>query len=588
MPDIQDLITQNLHLWTGAVETKSAAGRGSNNKISLNGIQKLRELILELAVRGQLVPQDPNDEAVHILLKKIASERVQLSKKGEIKKAKTLPDIKNDEKPFGLPSGWEFVRLNDLGDWGAGATPSRSNPSYYGGSIPWFKSGELSADYIKTSEEYVTELALKNVSLRYNKAGDVLIAMYGATIGKTSILEVPATTNQAVCACTPFSGVVNTFLLNVLKAYKSRFTAMGAGGAQPNISRVKIVNTVIALPPTEEQIRIVKKVNELMTLCDSLEEQAEDSIAAHQTLVEALLATLTQSQNASEFSQNWGRVSKYFDVLFTTEQSVELLKQTILQLGVMGKLVPQDPNDEPASELLKKIDIEKNRLIKNGEIKKQKSLPSLERSEPPFNIPLGWKWIRLGEIASFENGDRSERYPNQSDWVGKGIPFFGAKDIVDGFLSFNNGLRFITTKKFDELSNGKLQNKDFVILLRGTVGKIALFNENDDYKTGFINAQMLIIRPVYNELSGYLHKVFNSFFFQNNISKRITGTAVKQMPASVINELILPMPSLAEQNRIVAKVDELMTLCDQLKERLSDAQSIQNNLADTIVKCVVV
>jgi type I restriction enzyme S subunit len=244
-----DVISDNLAVWTSALENKSTAGRGTNNKQTAYGIKKLRELILELAVRGKLVPQDPNDEPASVLLEKIAEEKARLVKEGKIKKQKALPEIGEEEKPFELPDAWQFVRLNDLGEWGAGSTPLRSRHVYYGGNIPWFKSGELVSDYISESEEYVTELALRETSLRYNKPGDVLIAMYGATIGKTSILEVPATTNQAVCACTPFSGLENTYLLTLLKAYKNRFVGIGAGGAQPNISREKIIATVIALPP---------------------------------------------------------------------------------------------------------------------------------------------------------------------------------------------------------------------------------------------------------------------------------------------------------------------------------------------------
>jgi len=284
-----DVITDNLDVWTTAQKQKKAVGRGRAKKDEAYGIKKLRELILELAVRGKLVPQDASDEPASVLLDKIEEEREQLVKEKKIKKPKLLPKLSDNDAPFLLPHGWGFVRLNDLGEWGAGATPLRSNTEYYGGIIPWFKSGELVGDYISVSEETITELALKETSVRYNKIGDVLIAMYGATIGKTSILDVPATTNQAVCACTPFSGIANIFLLTLLKAYKSRFIGMGAGGAQPNISKEKIIAIVIALPPTNEQHRIVAKVDELMALCDQLEQEQADHQATHQTLVETLL-----------------------------------------------------------------------------------------------------------------------------------------------------------------------------------------------------------------------------------------------------------------------------------------------------------
>lgn len=256
-----------------------------------DGIQKLRGLILELAVRGKLVPQDPSDEPASELLKRIAQERARLEAEGTYKKSKPMPPVGKNEQPFALPDGWEWIRLGQIGDWGAGATPLRSNPRYYGGSIPWFKSGELTADFISDAEEHVTELALKECSLRQNRTGDVLIAMYGATIGKTAILAKPATTNQAVCACTPNTGVFNRYLLTLLKALKPNFIGQGAGGAQPNISREKIVATVAALPPEAEQHRIVAKVDELMALCDRL----KADLAEARTQQARLATTLIES-----------------------------------------------------------------------------------------------------------------------------------------------------------------------------------------------------------------------------------------------------------------------------------------------------
>lgn len=234
-------------------------------------IPKLRQAILQLAVQGKLVPQDPDDEDLTTLLEKIAKYRDLLIQNKTIRKRKPLPPVDDREKIFKIPETWKWVRLGDLGDWGAGATPDRKRPEYYDGSIYWFKSGELNDAYIGESEEMITDLALKECSLRENKPGDILIAMYGATIGKVAVLETHATTNQAVCACTCFEGVHNLFLLLLLKAYKDLFSKQGTGGAQPNISREKIILTAAPLPPLAEQKRIVAKVDSLLALCDTLE-----------------------------------------------------------------------------------------------------------------------------------------------------------------------------------------------------------------------------------------------------------------------------------------------------------------------------
>ena len=162
--------------------------------------------------------------------------------------------------PFEIPNSWCWVRLGDIGDWGAGATPPRGNPEYYNGSIPWIKTGELNNGYIYSSEETITEKALQNCSLRYNNVGDILIAMYGATIGKLGIAGVKLTTNQACCACTPYAGFYNLYLFYLLMAEKDYFVKLGAGGAQPNISREKIINYIVPLPPYNEQRRIVERL----------------------------------------------------------------------------------------------------------------------------------------------------------------------------------------------------------------------------------------------------------------------------------------------------------------------------------------
>ena len=558
----EQLITEHLDIWTTAIEQKSSLGRGSSKKFSLHGIKKLRELILELAVRGKLVPQDPNDEPASVLLERIAVEKAQLVKDKKIKKPKVLPEISEDEKPFELPKGWEFVRFNDLGEWGAGSTPRRGNIEYYNGSIPWFKSGELNSDYISESEEHISELALKETSVRYNNIGDVLVAMYGATIGKTSILSVRATTNQAVCACTPFNGFKNTFLLMLLKASKSRLIGMGAGGAQPNISREKIINTVIALPPTSEQHRIVAKVDELMGLCDALEAQTENSIAAHQTLVEVLLEALlktseqgaTPEQTAKQFQQNWQRLSEHFDTLFTTTASIDTLKQTILQLAVMGKLVPQNSNDEPAAKLLERIAAEKAQLIKDKKIKKQKPLPEITDEEKPFELSEGWEWIRFGDMYLLEYGSNLPQ-PKRTN-TGE-FPVYGSNGVVGTH------------------NEASIQGQCIVVGRKGSAGALNLCSEKGCWVT---DVAYSISPPIGIDIDF-------CFYQLHTLGLDSLGKGIKPgLNRNEANILSVAVPPSEEQHRIVAKVDELMALCDQLKARLTDAQTTKLHLTDAIVE----
>ena len=582
MSAIQQLLTDHIDIWTAAdTEKKSGRGRSSGNASSVYGIKKLRELILELAVRGKLVPQDESDEPASELLKRIAAEKAKLLAEGKIKKSKPLAEITDDEKPFNAPTNWEWVRLGVIGDWGAGATPLRSISSYYGGEIPWFKSGELSADFIDTSEETITDLALKECSLRLNKPGDVLLAMYGATIGKSAILKIAATTNQAVCACTPNTGIWNEYLLVLLKAMKSNFVGQGAGGAQPNISREKIIATITSLPPTKEQHRIVAKVDELMALCDQLENQHNNAAEAHEKLVTHLLGTLTQPQNAEDFNTQWQRISEHFDTLFTTEASIDVLKKILLQLAVMGKLVPQDPNDEPASELLKRIQAEKAKLIAEGKIKKDIPLAPITEEEKRFDIPQNWEWVKPEEFSIKITDGEHFRPPTEEN----GVYFLSAKDVREEGVSLDDPLFISEETAKKALQRCNPEYGDLLIVSRGaTVGRMCKVNIHEKF---CLLGSVILVKPTALVLSDYLSISLKS---PSSFSLLINASGSTAQPAIYLKdlkEITLSLPPIEEQHRIVAKVDELMAICDQLKSSLTEANQLQQKLADVVIEQAV-
>ena len=246
----------------------------------------LKKSILQQAVMGKLIPQDENDEPASVLLERIRAEKQKLIAEGKIKKDKNesvifrrdnshyekLNGIErciDDEIPFKIPDSWEWIRLGNIGDWGSGATPSRSNPEYYNGDIPWLKTGDLNDGYIEYIPEKISLIAFKKTSIRLNPTGSVLIAMYGATIGKVGILTFPSTTNQACCACFPIE-IYNEYLFYFLMSQKTSFVKRGEGGAQPNISKEKIITTLMPLPPLAEQFRIAKTLNEVLNEIEKL------------------------------------------------------------------------------------------------------------------------------------------------------------------------------------------------------------------------------------------------------------------------------------------------------------------------------
>ena len=264
-------------------------------------VAELRKTILSLAVMGRLVPQDPNDPPASELLKEIEAEKQRMVKAGKIKRPKPLPPIKPEEVPDELPQGWVWVRLGDIGVWKSGSTPSRSNGSFYGGDIPWVKSGEVKQGRIKSTEETITYAALDKCPLQINEKGSVLVAMYGANIGEVGILEIEAATNQAVCACKTYTNFDENYLLYLITSLKPYFLSQGAGAAQPNISREKIVATIFPLPPLPEQHRIVARIDQLMSLCDTLDQQIDAATDKRTELLNALMANL--SKEAAQPSQ---------------------------------------------------------------------------------------------------------------------------------------------------------------------------------------------------------------------------------------------------------------------------------------------
>jgi len=429
MPDIQNLITDNLDVWTSAIQTKSSAGRGTSNKISLHGIKKLRELILELAVRGKLVPQDSNDEPASVLLKKIAAKKKQLIKDKKIKKQKPLPPINDEEKPFKPPKGWEWARFQDITVY----IQRGKGPKYDDSGnvkvisqkcVQWSGFDIEKARYVddKSLNAYQEERFLQPRDLLWNSTGT-------GTVGRINILDYvdkkKLVADSHVTVIRPLI-VDSSFIWTYIAApgVQSRIepdhkkSLVSGTTNQVELNASTVTSLIIPIPPLVEQHRIVAKVDELMALCDQLEQQTEDGITAHQILVETLLATLTQSQSAEELTQNWNRIAEHFDTLFTTEPSIDQLKQTVLQLAVMGKLVPQDPNDEPASILLKKLAAEKEGLVKEGKIKKQKPLPPISDDEKLFELPQSWEWVRLGGATNYGVTDKAE--PSDVDaetWV---------------------------------------------------------------------------------------------------------------------------------------------------------------------------
>jgi type I restriction enzyme S subunit len=542
-------------------------------------LESLNKIILDLAIRGKLVEQNPEDEPASELLKRIKEEKERLIKEKVIKKEKELLKIEEDEIPFEIPESWEWVRLGEIGIWGSGATPSRSKLEYYqNGDIPWLKTGELNDSYIYNSEEKITKLALEKTSLRLCKAKDVLIAMYGATIGKLGILEIEATTNQACCACTVYQGIYYKFLFYFLMARRESFKSQGAGGAQPNISKEKIINSLFTLPSLAEQKRIVEKVERLQGLIKNLKEVYLLNEESRLNLKKSLLAEIEKSNSDKELLKNLELVFSNFDKVIRSKEDIKDIRNLILSLAIKGKLVEQNSEDEPASELLTRIKEEKERLIKEKVIKKEKELPKIEKDEIPFEIPKSWEWVRLGEILNLLT-DGAHKTPK---YVENGVPFLSVKNMSNGKLNFDD-VKYITQEEHIELS--KRCNVEYGDLLLTKVGTTGIPVIVDTYREFNIFVSVALLKFNKNCIDvKFLRLLLQSPFVYNQSQENTKGVGNKNWVLKDISNTKIILPPLAEQQRIVERVEKLMSICDMLEEKIVESERVSEKLLESLVK----
>ncbi|MBQ3190021.1 MAG: restriction endonuclease subunit S [Bacteroides sp] len=461
--------------------------------------KKLRQKILDLAIHGKLVPQDPNDEPASVLLERIRTEKERLVKEGKIKKSKvskTSDTPHYENVPFEVPSSWKWTTLGHIGIWQSGGTPSRSNKSYYGGNIPWLKTGDLNDGLITDIPESITEEAVMNSSAKLNPAGSVLIAMYGATIGKLGILTFPATTNQACCACIQYDAVIQDYLFYFLLSQRNEFIAKGGGGAQPNISKEIIVSTEIPIPPLAEQERIVHEIKHWISLIDKIEQGKVD-----------LQTTIKQTKNK------------------------------ILDLAIHGKLVPQDPSDEPASELLKRINPKAEITCDNGQYGK---------------MPKGWCLV---------TGTSLFKQMKSAKPKGELFKYIDI-DSVDNKSNIVSSIKEIPTIEAPSRASRYTEKGDVVFsMVRPYLRNIARITENDCIaSTGFY-----ICSPYNCMLSKFCYYLMLSNYVVDGLNTFMKGDNSPSITKREIEYWLYPLPPMNEQYRIVAKIEEIFTILDRIE-----------------------
>lgn len=534
------LLTDNLPLLAGAP----------------NGIKKMRELILELAVRGKLVPQDPSDEPASELLNRIHAEKQRLLAESKVRKQKELAADALSEPPYGVPSGWKWQSLDSVLIVTGGVTLGRKLAGRKLVSKPYLRVANVQRGHLLLDQIKEVEIPDDEFEKYQLLKGDLLITEGGDwdKVGRTAIWrdELPECLHQnhvfrARAVSTEWEPRWAEIYLNssTARAYFAGSSKQTTNLASINMTQLRAC--AFPLPPLTEQHRIVAKVDELMTLCDRMEAQQADSESAHAQLVQVLLDSLTQVRDTTDFATNWQRLAEHFHSLFTTESAIDALKQTLLQLAVTGKLVPQDVSG----------------CLQEG-------------------LPAGWDEIRIEKFCTVQGG--IQKTPLRRP-ISQHFPYLRVANVQRGRIDVKELERYELS--LTELAKWRLNAGDLLIVegngSENEIGRCAIWR--GEVVDCVYQNHLMRVRPEICEQVEYLALYLNSPVGIAHMKRlAITTSGLFNLSVGKIRSIPVALPPVSEQRRIVAKVDQLMELCDQLKTRLTQARRLNEQLASTLIE----
>ena len=547
-----------------------------------DAIARLRRFILDLAVRGKLVPQDANDEPASELLKRITKEKARLVKAREIRRPKELSPLDDRELAYAVPTGWTVAPLDALsprslcdGDWIETKDQSED------GGVRLIQLADVGVgEFLNKSARYITEATEVRLNCTRLAVGDVLIARLPNPIGRACIfpnIGQPAITAVDVAILRPDSNVSAEFLVLAMNAppISAQIEAYGKGATRFRVSTGHLKTVQIPLPPLAEQHRIVAKVDELMGLCDRLEAARAGREETRDRLAAASLACLN-APDPETFQADARFALDALPALTTRPDQIKRLRQTILNLAVRGKLVPQDAKDEPASELLKRIAKDKARLVKEGKAKRQDALAEIDLDQVPFDLPNGWAWGRFPEVGTFGRGKSKHRPRNDPALFDGGEHLM----IQTGDVARSQGVIETYTSKYNDFGlsqSFKWPKGTLCITIAANIADSGILSFDacfPDSVVGFIPASM------------FQNARYFEYFVRTakaNLLEFAPATAQKNINLEILTQVLIPLPPLAEQHRIVAKVDALMALSDRLEASLTATAATRRRLLDALL-----
>jgi len=537
---------------------------------------RLRTFILDLAIRGKLVDRISSDEPVTHLLERIREAKTGRASSRPAKDERPFPQVKPDQFPFGIPASWCCVRLGAITEVVMGQSPPGETYNKSGEGVPLingpveFTDGPFGKTVIN---QYTT------APTNFCEEGDLLLCVRGSTTGRTNIAGFRACIGRGVAAIRPY--FADRYVRLFIWRQRASIIAMGRGIAFPSISKQQIEDLLIPLPPLPEQHRIAAKVDELMALCDRLEAAQRNRESGRDLFTSATHHHLTSgvdAQNLHEFAEFF---VDHLPSLTTRPHQIKQLRQTILQLAIRGQLVAQNSKDESAKEFLNKIRAKKEVLLRKGEIKKEKISKVSANGGKLFEIPPSWEWVSLGDVAfSFKYGTSVK-----CSYEAEGEPVLRIPNIRGGQIDLQD-------MKYGPLSEREVNDLSLrlgdLLMVRSNgsldlVGRAAIV---DAAAVGYCYAGYLVRVRTDVELvdTRYLLLALTTRYVRDQIEIPIrSAVGLKNVNTSELSSLTFPIAPLAEQHRIVARVDELMTICDSLESQINEVQTKASSLLESVL-----
>ena len=487
--------------------------------------QELKNSILQLAIQGKLVEQRPEEGTAQELYAQIQAEKQRLIKEGKIKKEKPLPEITEEEKSFEIPEGWMWVRFGNVVNIVSARRVHQSDWKKEG--VPFYRAREiakLASDGFVDNELFISPELYKEFSKSgVPQSGDLMVSAVG-TLGKTYVVKDKDKfyyKDASVICLENYGHILPEYLKYIMSSemMMRQIRSNSGGTTVATLTMVRMAQYIFPLPPLAEQKRIVAKIEELLPLVD-------------------------------RYEQAWTKLENF------NRRFPEDMKKSILQQAIQGKLVEQRPEEGTAQELYEQIQAEKQRLIKEGKLKKEKPLPEITEEEKPFEIPEGWMWVRLGEICkSISDGDHQP--PPQ---VPEGVPFLVISNVSAGRIDFSS-TRYVPQDYFNALSNDRIAQKgDILFTVTGSYG-IPIKVESDEKFCFQRHIALLKLMLDWD----YIFYILKSPTIKSQCDAVATGTAQKTVGLKALRNLLIPLPPPAEQKRIVERLEELLAMCERLK-----------------------